>query len=115
MARHGTLNETVSGVSRTKAESRIDAFRLTAPELLLLKSLAMVERSRATEGLCSPKSWMVSRVAGKGSSWCAATAGRRISERAPWPVCIPLVHQSPNGHIWMLAAGWALILAMEAA
>lgn len=104
-----------------RAHEEIDSARLTPAEISLLKALAAIQRERLAKGeTATPKSWMVSARCRKSDSWCAATANKRMFEER-WSEKLRrnvrglgFVHASPNGHIWMLPAGWALIHAMEA-
>lgn len=99
-----------------------DGYRLTDAELLLIRSVAAAERALlAQRNNRTPKGWEVGLHAGKAPGWCAATARRRVFDRRFDQKTrrditgLGFVHQSPNGHVWLTPAGWALVMAAEAA
>lgn len=104
------------------AYARLDKMPLTPPEMLLLRTLAEVDRDLLADGQTrSTESKRVSRRAGKSSSWAAATARKRLfveryDEKLRRDVRgLGLVHVAGNGYIWLTSVGWALVLAVEEA
>jgi hypothetical protein len=95
---------------------------LTPSEMLLLHCLAKEHRRLLNHGdVRSPKSEDVSYLARKSSGWCAATVHNRLFEEQ-WNDKLGrnvrglgFVHLAGNGYAWLTNAGWALVLAVEAA
>ncbi len=80
---------------------------LSEAELLLLTTLAQVQRDFLAEGRsASPKAKNVEWRARKGAGWFGRTIKKRLAEHG-------YAHHSVNGHVWLLERGWALVLAIE--
>lgn len=103
----------------------IEAIRnaaLTASEMLLLRSVAACERAAIARGETrSPTAPDVSWRARKSAGWAASVAAKRLGhyrkgepEDGRSGTGLGFIVHRRNGHIWLTAAGWALVSAMEA-
>lgn len=102
--------------------ARLKDAALTEPEIRLLRALATAHRALLGAGaIRSPKTPYIARLAGRRRGWPAATAAKRLGTHRPGEVAhftgtgLGLVRAAGNGHIWLTPAGWAFVLALEAA
>lgn len=102
--------------------ARVESSQLTKNELAVLRALAAIERQNINDGVTSsPKSKYVSWRCRKHDGWCRAVVAKRLfkdrvedkSTPSGWRDGLGLVNHSSNGHIYLTAAGWAMVHALE--
>lgn len=98
----------------------IDAAALTDAEILLLQTIASLQRAALKRGETrSPESRSVSRILGKAPSWCASTCRKRLFTRRHDKLRgrevrgFGFVDLAGNGFVRLTDSGWAVVHALD--